>query len=129
MKRVMIICLLFPGLILAEGPDFARRTIDLKLQKYEEKLVACERVESNRYSPGDDALDVLRRYDDDDVRRFLVSKSSISLHNCTMPEIGDAFGGRDHTTVLHACRKIKELRDTSSDIREDYQNLLRTLAT
>jgi len=47
----------------------------------------------------------------------------------SLPEIGDAFGGRDHTTVLHACRKIKELRDTSSDIREDYQNLLRTLTT
>lgn len=51
------------------------------------------------------------------------------LTNHSLPEIGDAFGGRDHTTVLHACRKIKELRDTSSDIREDYQNLLRTLAT
>ncbi len=51
------------------------------------------------------------------------------LTNHSLPEIGDAFGGRDHTTVLHACKKIKELRDTSSDIREDYQNLLRTLAT
>jgi len=51
------------------------------------------------------------------------------LTNHSLPEIGDAFGGRDHTTVLHACRKIKDLRDTTSDIREDYQNLLRTLAT
>ena len=51
------------------------------------------------------------------------------LTNHSLPEIGDAFGGRDHTTVLHACKRIKELRDTSSDIREDYQNLLRTLAT
>ena len=47
----------------------------------------------------------------------------------SLPEIGDAFGGRDHTTVLHACRKIKELRDTNSDISEDYQNLLRSLTT
>ena len=45
----------------------------------------------------------------------------------SLPEIGDAFGGRDHTTVLHACRRVKELRDTESRIREDYQNLLRTL--
>ena len=51
------------------------------------------------------------------------------LTNHSLPEIGDAFGGRDHTTVLHACRKIKELRETSSDIREDFKNLLRTLTT
>ena len=47
----------------------------------------------------------------------------------SLPEIGDAFGGRDHTTVLHACRKIRELRDVNSDISEDYQNLLRALTT
>jgi chromosomal replication initiator protein len=51
------------------------------------------------------------------------------LTNHSLPEIGDSFGGRDHTTVLHACRKIKELRETSSDIREDYTNLLRSLTT
>ena len=49
------------------------------------------------------------------------------LTNHSLPEIGDAFGGRDHTTVLHACRKIKELRESDADIREDYQNLLRHL--
>ena len=51
------------------------------------------------------------------------------LTNHSLPEIGDSFGGRDHTTVLHACRKVKELRETENDIREDYQNLLRTLTT
>jgi chromosomal replication initiator protein len=51
------------------------------------------------------------------------------LTNHSLPEIGDSFGGRDHTTVLHACRKIKELRETSSDIHEDYKNLLRLLTT
>lgn len=49
------------------------------------------------------------------------------LTNHSLPEIGDAFGGRDHTTVLHACRKVEELRESTRDIREDYNNLLRTL--
>jgi chromosomal replication initiator protein len=52
---------------------------------------------------------------------------SKELTNHSLPEIGDSFGGRDHTTVLHACRKIEELRESSRDIREDYNNLLRTL--
>lgn len=51
------------------------------------------------------------------------------LTSHSLPEIGGSFGGRDHTTVLHACRKIKELREADSDIREDYQNLLRLLTT
>ncbi len=51
------------------------------------------------------------------------------LTNHSLPEIGDAFGGRDHTTVLHACRKIKELREEDADIREDWKNLLRSLTT
>jgi chromosomal replication initiator protein len=49
------------------------------------------------------------------------------LTNHSLPEIGDRFGGRDHTTVLHACRKVAELRESSADIREDYKNLLRLL--
>ncbi len=50
------------------------------------------------------------------------------LTNHSLPEIGDAFGGRDHTTVLHACRRVKALRETERRIGEDYLNLLRTLA-
>lgn len=51
------------------------------------------------------------------------------LTNHSLPEIGDAFGGRDHTTVLHACRKIKTLKEEDGDIREDCKNLLRSLTT
>ena len=47
----------------------------------------------------------------------------------SLPEIGDAFGGRDHTTVLHACRKIFDLKSKDSRINEDYENLTRTLTT
>ncbi len=49
------------------------------------------------------------------------------LTNHSLPEIGDAFGGRDHTTVLHGCRRIAALRETEQRVREDYSNLLRTL--
>lgn len=51
------------------------------------------------------------------------------LTNHSLPEIGNAFGGKDHTTVLHACRKIDELKKIDVDILEDYKNLLRTLTT
>ena len=49
------------------------------------------------------------------------------LTSHSLPEIGDAFGGRDHTTVLHACKRIRELRDMDVRMSEDYSNLLRTL--
>ncbi|PHS00671.1 MAG: chromosomal replication initiator protein DnaA [Oceanobacter sp.] len=61
-------------------------------------------------------------------RQFAMALSK-ELTNHSLPEIGELFGGRDHTTVLHACRKIKELQESSSDVREDYKNLLRSLTT
>jgi chromosomal replication initiator protein len=50
------------------------------------------------------------------------------LTNHSLPEIGDAFGGRDHTTVLHACKRIAELKESSADVSEDYRNLGRLLS-
>lgn len=67
--------------------------------------------------------------------RFLARARQIAmtlakeLTTHSLPEIGEAFGGRDHTTVLHANRKIKELIGTELDIKEDYLNLLRILST
>jgi chromosomal replication initiator protein len=49
------------------------------------------------------------------------------LTNHSLPEIGVEFGGRDHTTVLHACRKVKELLDTDLRLYEDYHIIMRTL--
>ena len=49
------------------------------------------------------------------------------LTNHSLPEIGEAYNGRDHTTVLHACKKIKELRKESPSHEEDYRNLNRAL--
>lgn len=60
--------------------------------------------------------------------RQMAMALSKELTNHSLPEIGDAFGGRDHTTVLHACRVMKELRTSQQRLNEDYSNLLRTLA-
>jgi chromosomal replication initiator protein len=63
----------------------------------------------------------------------LVTARQIAMYLCreltdlSLPKIGQQFGGRDHTTVLHACRVVKELRDSQTRLTEDYQNLLRTL--
>lgn len=51
------------------------------------------------------------------------------LTNHSLPEIGNAFGGRDHTTVLHASRKMEELINSDNDVAEDYHNLIRTLSS
>ena len=60
--------------------------------------------------------------------RQMAMALSKELTNHSLPEVGDAFGGRDHTTVLHACRKIDDLRATTADVAEDYKNLTRLLA-
>ncbi len=59
--------------------------------------------------------------------RQMAMALSKELTEHSLPEIGDAFGGRDHTTVLHACRKIDELVETDGRLREDKAKLLRTL--
>jgi chromosomal replication initiator protein len=51
------------------------------------------------------------------------------LTNHSLPEIGDAFGGRDHTTVMHACDRVKDLREIERRASEDYLNLLRILTS
>jgi chromosomal replication initiator protein len=61
-------------------------------------------------------------------RQFAMALSK-ELTDHSLPEIGDAFGGRDHTTVLHACRKVVELKAKDSRVNEDYSNLLRILTT
>ena len=61
--------------------------------------------------------------------RQIAMSMAKELTNHSLPEIGDAFGGRDHTTVLHACRKIEELKISEPRIMEDYSNLMRTLSS
>ena len=59
--------------------------------------------------------------------RQLAMALTKELTNHSLPEIGESFNGRDHTTVLHACSKIKELRQELPSLEEDYRNLTRTL--
>jgi len=61
--------------------------------------------------------------------RQMAMALSKELTNHSLPEIGDAFGGRDHTTVLHAVRKIESLKEETHEIKEDFQNLIRTLSS
>ena len=61
--------------------------------------------------------------------RQLAMSLAKELTSHSLPEIGDAFGGRDHTTVLHACKKVTELCLTDNKIREDLINLRRALST
>ncbi|MDQ4146366.1 MAG: chromosomal replication initiator protein DnaA, partial [Pseudomonadota bacterium] len=61
--------------------------------------------------------------------RQLAMALAKELTSHSLPEIGEAFQGRDHTTVLHACRKIVELKNSDARINEDYTNLLRILSS
>lgn len=61
--------------------------------------------------------------------RQIAMALSKELTNQSLPEIGNAFGGKDHTTVLHAVRKVGELRAENHDVKEDYKNLIRTLSS
>ena len=59
--------------------------------------------------------------------RHMAMSLSKELTSHSLPTIGDTFGGRDHTTVLHACKKIMSLKSASSVVGQDYKNLLHTL--
>ena len=60
--------------------------------------------------------------------RQIAMSLSKELTSHSLPEIGQFFGGRDHTTVLHACKRVKELIESDSRFEEDYSNLYRTLS-
>ena len=59
--------------------------------------------------------------------RHVAMALSKELTSHSLPSIGDAFGGRDHTTVIHACKKIRALRTNSSTISKDCQNIMHIL--
>ncbi len=109
--------------------DFAKDALR-DLLAVQEKLVTIENIQKSvtgyfkiRVA---DLLSKSRRRSITRPRQIAMSLAK-ELTSHSLPEIGDAFGGRDHTTVLHACRRIKALRETDLRVSEDYKNLLRTL--
>lgn len=99
----------------------------LALQDKQVSIENIQRVVADYYKIKTNDLLSKRRSRSVARPRQVAMSLSKELTNHSLPEIGNAFGGRDHTTVLHACRKIKELRESNNDISEDYKNLLRHL--
>ncbi len=109
--------------------DFAREALR-DLLAMQEKLVTIENIQKTtaeyfKIRVGE--LLSARRSRSVARPRQIAMALAKELTTHSLPEIGDAFGGRDHTTVLHACRKVRELRETQPRVEEDYLNLLRTL--
>ena len=110
--------------------DFAKEALK-DLLALQERLVTIENIQktvAEYYKIR--VADLLSRRRSRSITRPRQMAMALSkeLTNHSLPEIGDAFGGRDHTTVLHACRVMKELRTSQQRLNEDYSNLLRTLA-
>jgi chromosomal replication initiator protein len=120
--------------------EFTGRDIDLEFTKEalkdllasQEKLVTIDNIQkvaSDYFKLRISDLLSHRRSRSIARPRQIAMALAKDLTRHSLPEIGDAFGGRDHTTVLHACRRIKALRETERRVDEDYQNLYRTLTT
>ena len=110
--------------------DFAREALR-DLLALQEKLVTIENIQktvADYYKIRVADLLSKRRSRSITRPRQIAMALAKEMTSHSLPEIGDAFGGRDHTTVLHACKRVRELRNDDNRIDEDYGNLLRTLA-
>jgi len=117
---------------------FTGRSIDVKFTKealrdllaLQDKLVSIDNIQKTvaeyfKIRVAD--LHSARRTRSITRPRQIAMSLAKELTNHSLPEIGAAFGGRDHTTVLHACRKVNELKEADMRIAEDYSNLWRIL--
>jgi chromosomal replication initiator protein len=111
--------------------DFVRETLK-DLLALQDKLVTAENIQrtvADYYKLKLSDLLSKRRSRSVARPRQMAMYLAKQLTTRSLPEIGEAFGGRDHTTVLHACRTIKALQETSHDIAEDIKILTRALKT
>ncbi len=122
------------------GAHFTRRRIDIDLIReslkdllaLQDKLVTIDniqRIVAEYYKIKMSDMLSKRRSRSVARPRQVAMALAKEMTNHSLPEIGEAFGGRDHTTVLHACRKVKELQGTNGEIREDLKLLTRSLKT
>lgn len=111
--------------------DFARETLRDLLTVHDRAITIgnIQKVVAEYYKIRVADLNSKRRNRSVARPRQMAMALAKELTEHSLPEIGNDFGGRDHTTVLHACRKIAELKDTDGRIREDYEKLLRELTT
>ncbi len=111
--------------------DFAKDALK-DLLALQEKLVTIENIQktvAEYYKIRSSDLLSAKRSRSIARPRQMAMALSKELTSHSLPEIGERFGGRDHTTVLHACRKVKALRESDARCEEDYANLLRTLTS
>jgi chromosomal replication initiator protein len=109
--------------------DFVHEALRDQLAS-QDKMVSIsniKKVVAQYYNIRTNEMDSKRRTRSVARPRQVAMALSKELTNHSLPEIGSEFGGRDHTTVLHACRKVLELRESDSRIEEDYRILTRTL--
>ena len=111
--------------------DFTKSALRdlLKIQDKQITLVNIQKITAEYYKIRVADLLSKRRNRSITRPRQMAMTVTKDLTNHSLPEIGDAFGGRDHTTVIHAYKKIKELRETDSTIEEDYSNLVNLLTS
>ena len=111
--------------------EFARETLRdlLNVQERQVSTMNIQKVVATYY--GIRVSDLLSKKRTRSIARprQIGMRLAKDLTNQSLPEIGDAFGGRDHTTVLHACRKVQELIDSDAKLREDFMHLTRELTT
>ena len=99
----------------------------LSLQSRQITIENIQRVVAEYYNIRVSDLHSKRRSRSITRPRQVAMSISKELTKNSLPEIGDLFGGRDHTTVIHACKKVEELRSTDIKMTEDYNNIKRLL--
>ena len=109
--------------------EFTKETLK-DLISLQERLITIENIQKSVASYYKIRVaDILSAKRDKSVTlpRHMAMAIAKEVTSHSLPSIGDAFGGRDHTTVLHACKKIAALRQRESSIEQDYQNIVHIL--